>query len=62
MEERVKKINFYNISRGSLIEVDNQLQIAFDLGYLTKNTYNKLADQIISVYKLLNLLINSLKD
>lgn len=39
-----EKIQFYYISLGSTTEVQNQLLIARDLGYLDKDTFNVLAE------------------
>ena len=46
---------------GSLTEVQNQLLIARDLLYITKKQFNKLAEQTITVNKLLNGLIKKSK-
>ena len=49
-----EKLRFYYMSLGSLTEVQNQLLIAKDLGYLDKTEFNKVAEQTINVHKLLN--------
>ncbi len=54
-----EKIQFYTISRGSLIEVQSQLLIARDVGYLEENSFSKLANQTIQVSKLINGLIKN---
>jgi four helix bundle protein len=46
---------------GSLTEVQNQLLIAKDLKYLTRNDFDILAKQIITVHKLLNTFIAKTK-
>ena len=51
------KVQFYLIAVGSLCEVESQLLIAEDLGYIKKN--NKVMETIISVDKLLKGLIRS---
>lgn len=56
-----EKIQFYYISLGSTTEVQNQLLIARDLGYLDKDTFNVLAEQTIVVSKLINRLIKGAK-
>lgn len=48
-----EKIQFYSISLGSLTEVQNQLLIARDLGYITKEQFMEIAGQTILVCKLL---------
>lgn len=55
------KIQFYRIAQGSITEVQNQLLIAKDIGYLDKNIFSKLANQTILVNKLMNGLIRSSK-
>lgn len=58
-QSRKEKIQFYYISLGSLTEVDNQITIAKDLGYINQLEYDQLANQIKSVYMLLRRLVNS---
>jgi four helix bundle protein len=38
---------------GSLTEIQNQLLVARDIGYLTKEEFNKIAEQSIKLIKLL---------
>ena len=52
-----EKLQFYYMALGSLTEVQNQLLIAKDLKYLTRNDFDILAKQIITVHKLLNAFI-----
>jgi four helix bundle protein len=56
-----EKIQFYYMSLGSVTELQNQLLIARDIGYLPKEEFDNLAKQTIEVSKLLNGLIKSLK-
>jgi|SRR3989344_4601801 len=56
-----EKIQFYFMALGSLTEVQNQLLIAKDIGYLDKNQFNSLADRSVMVNKLLNGLIKKSK-
>lgn len=56
---RNEKRQFYYISLASLTELQNQLLIARDLLYSSKETFNKLADQSVVVSKLINGLIKS---
>jgi len=56
-----EKIQFYYMALGSLTELQNQLLVAKDVGYLPKEEFNKLAKQTIEVNKLINGLIKSLK-
>ena len=56
-----EKIQFYYIALGSLTELQNQLLIAKDLGYLSQEEFNNIAKQTISVHKLLNAFIKKSK-
>lgn len=56
-----EKIQFYHVSLGSTTELQNQLLIARDLGYLNQALFNEATDQSILVHKLLNGLIKFLK-
>ena len=56
-----EKIQFYYMSLGSVTELQNQLLIARDIGYLPGEKFNNLAGQTIEVSKLINGLIRSLK-
>lgn len=56
------KIRFMYIARGSLFEVETQLYLAMDLGYLSRDTLISLQEQVTKVKKLLNGFINYLKN
>ncbi len=51
------KIRFYRMALSSLTEVQSQLLIARDVGYLTSNTFKKSSDISIETSKILNGLI-----
>lgn len=51
------KNQFYHQSLASLTELQNQLLIARDVGYLKNVDFNRVADQTIIVSKLINSLI-----
>ena len=55
------KSRFYVIALGSLSEVQNQLLIARDIGYLSATEFKKLAEITIELSKLLNGLIKKTK-
>ncbi|PJA96679.1 MAG: hypothetical protein CO129_05290 [Ignavibacteriales bacterium CG_4_9_14_3_um_filter_34_10] len=38
----VERKRFYEISRSSLVEVDNHIEVAIELGFLDEKTINKL--------------------
>ncbi len=49
------------IANGSASEVDYQLILASDLGYINKKEVEKLQTQILEVKRMLGSLINKLK-
>mgnify|MGYP001580519487 CR=1 FL=1 len=49
-----EKYQFYSIAHGSLSELQNQLFIAKDVGYLDNESFNKVFDQTNIVSRLLN--------
>jgi len=56
-----EKGQFYSMAHGSLTELQNQILIAKDVGYLDKEVFNQLSGQSITVHKLLNAFIKSTK-
>lgn len=52
---------FVGHARGSLLEVDTQLAIALDLGYLESAEYETLAREAYQVLGLINRLLESLR-
>ena len=54
-------LQFLGHARGSLLEVDSQLQIAVDLGYLKRDQFEFLESETYQVLGLLNRLIDSLR-
>lgn len=56
-----EKLNFYSISLGSLTEIQNQLLVAKDVGYITNNEFIKISDHAIVVGKIANGLIKKSK-
>lgn len=58
-KSKKEKKQFYYLALGSLTEVQNQLLIARDLKFATKNKFDITAEQTILVSKLLNGLIKS---
>ena len=49
-----------NIARGSIAELQTQLLLSFDLGFLDKENYDSIDAQVIELYKMLNSLIKKL--
>lgn len=56
-----EKIQFYSIAQGSVTELQNQLIIAKDVGYLYQEKFNNLDNQSLIVHKILNGLIKKSK-
>ncbi len=59
---KTDKKHFYIIAHGSLTELQNQLLLSKDIGYLSTLDLQKLADNTVKVHKLITGLIKSLKD
>lgn len=57
-----EKIQFYYMALGSLTELQNQLLISKDLSYLNDVGFNAIEAQTITVHKLLNGLIKSIRN
>ena len=51
-------IQFFFVSRGSLYEIETQIIIAFDLGYISNSDQNNIINNIKSCKRLLNGFIN----
>ena len=56
-----EKLHFLHISSGSMSEIETQLMLSLNLGYINQETYDELSEKIISVWKQLNALITSVK-
>ena len=56
-----EKLHFLRISSGSMSEVEIQLLLSLNLGYINQEKYNELSEIVTSVWKQLNSLITSLK-
>src|SRR3989344_4175757 len=55
------KSRFYSMALGSLTELQNQLLVAKDIGYLSMVSYEKTSEQTVIVSKLINGLIKKSK-
>jgi len=56
-----EKLQFYSMALGSLTEIQNQLLVAKDIGYITKEEFNQIANQTVKVNKITNGLIKKSK-
>mgnify|MGYP001616859643 CR=1 FL=1 len=54
-----EKKQFYYIALGSTTELQNQLLVTKDIGYINQATFKDLAEKTVVVHKLLNGLIKS---
>lgn len=54
-----EKLQYYYMAKGSLAELQNQLLIARDIGYIADESFSMLATQTVAVHKLLNGFITS---
>lgn len=52
-----EKIQFYFVSKGSNTELQDQLLVAKDIGYISEKTFNGTTNQSIRVSQLINDLI-----
>lgn len=55
----IERKRYYEISRGSIIEIDAALDIASDLEYLNNYDSRKIGEATINCFKMLSGLINS---
>jgi four helix bundle protein len=56
-----EKLHFLRISSGSMSEIETQLMLSLNLGYISQEVYDELSERVTSVWKQLNALISSLK-
>ncbi len=54
-----EKIQFYSIALGSVTELQNQLLIARDVGYIKQEEFLLIAEKSVKVHKIINGLIKS---
>lgn len=55
-------VQFLRIARGSCSEVETQIIISKNLGFIDEISFEKLSFSIVEISKMINGLINSLKD
>jgi four helix bundle protein len=54
-----EKQQFYSISLGSITELQNQLMIARDVGYISQEEFQNCHNRVITIHKLINGLVKS---
>jgi len=52
-----EKVKFYRMSQGSLTELQSQLLIAKDVGYISRGKFLQIAERTVEVHKIINGLI-----
>ncbi len=57
-----EKLQFYSMALGSVTELQNQLLVAKDVGYIDKDKFEETSQQSIKVHKIINGLIKSSKN
>ncbi|CAN5641758.1 hypothetical protein BH10BAC3_BH10BAC3_42690 [soil metagenome] len=58
-KSEIERKRFFEIARGSIIEIDAIIDIAEDLKYISKPDIEILGDLMIQVFRMLSGLINS---
>jgi four helix bundle protein len=58
-KSETERKRYFEISRGSLIEIDAALEIAHDLDYLRNINTEEIGETMVSCFKILTGLINS---
>ena len=57
-----EKIQFYSMALGSSTELQNQLLVSRDVGYITNEKFHEIAEQTVEVNKLINGLIKGSRE
>ena len=57
-----EKIHFLEIAYASMMEVDSQLDVSVDLGYITKEQYNTIEEKIDGIARQLSALRSKYKE
>ncbi len=57
-----EKVHFLEIAYASLMEVDSQLDVSVDLGYITKEQYNTIEEKIDGIARQLSALRSKYKE
>jgi four helix bundle protein len=60
-DSQAEMLRFLRIANGSASELEYELLLAHDLGYLDKASYDILFGELISIRKMLNVFIQKLK-
>ena len=60
-KSEIERKRFYEIARGSLIEIDTALDVALALNYCSKEAINLLGEHLVATFRQLSGLINNVK-
>ena|SRR5690606_1106731 len=58
---KIEKKRFYEVARGSVVEIDTQFEIASNLGYYKKDKETELNQGLESSFRMLSKMIQNLK-
>ena len=56
-----EKVQFYSMALGSVTELQNQLLVARDVGYLKVSKFHEIANKTVIVHKIINGLVKRSK-
>lgn len=56
-----EKVRFYSMAQGSVTELQNQLLIVKDIGYILQDKFTEISNKTIKVHKIINGLIKKSK-
>ncbi len=57
-KSRVERKRYYEVARGSIVEIDAALDLASGLGYIKQSKIDSLGDAMVKCFKLLTGMIN----
>lgn len=57
-----EKIQFYSISQGSVTELQNQLLVAKDVGYINEKRFEEIDAQLLKIHRIINGLIKKSRE
>lgn len=57
-----EKIQFYSVAHGSLTELENQLIVSRDVGYIKISDFDKIMEQVLVAHRLLNKFISKTRE
>ena len=58
----IERKRFYKIARGSLIEIDAALDIAFSLSYVSQTDMEETGNTMLRIFQMLSKLITAVKN